>query len=43
MALMNTSPDRADELAKRIAQQLPILQNRLSRTYGEGHQVEELT
>ena len=43
MALMNASPDRADELAKRIAQQLPILQNRLSRTYGEGNQVEELT
>ena len=43
MALMHASPDRADELAKRIAQQLPILQNRLSRTYGEGNQVEELT
>lgn len=43
MALMHASPDRADELAKRIAQQLPLLQNRLSRTYGEGNQVDELT
>lgn len=42
-ALMHASPDRADELAKRIAKQLPILQNRLSRTYGDGVQVEELT
>ncbi len=42
-ALMHASPDRADELAKRIAKQLPILQNRLSRTYSDGVQVEELT
>ena len=41
-ALMHAAPDRADELAKRIAKQLPILQNRLSRTYGDGVQVEEL-
>ncbi len=42
-ALMHASPDRADELAKRIAKQLPILQNRLSRTYSDGVQVKELT
>ncbi|MFM8823906.1 MAG: hypothetical protein ACKOD8_11330, partial [Limnohabitans sp.] len=43
MALMNASPDRADELAKRIAKQGPLLQNRLYRTYSEGDQVEALT
>ncbi len=43
MALMNASPDRADELAKRIAKQGPLLQNRLNRTYREGDQVEALT
>jgi amylosucrase len=42
-ALTHASPDRADELAKRVAKQLPTLQNRLSRTYGEGVHVAELT
>jgi amylosucrase len=42
-ALMHASPERSDELAKRIAHQLPLLQNRLSRTYAEGVDVEALT
>jgi amylosucrase len=42
MSLMHASSDRANELAKRIAKQLPTLQNRLNKTYGEGSQVEAL-
>jgi amylosucrase len=42
-ALTHAQHDRADELARRIAKQLPTLQDRLKRTYGDDSNVEQVT
>jgi amylosucrase len=40
--LLQAPKVRADELAKRISKQLPLLRDRLTRTYGEKDSVEQL-